>query len=114
MKLLRVGAAWRRESRPFWQPMGPRGTFPAHVRDIDGETLSPAGLAKIAAIDPMSLPVVGGSPRIGPCVVRPLNFICIGLNYADHAAETGRGDPAGADRVPESRSAPTMGQTTTW
>ena len=72
-----------------------------HVADIDGAALSPAGLAKIAALDPSSLPVVAGSPRIGPCVVRPVNFICIGLNYADHAAETGAAIPKEADRVPQ-------------
>ena len=65
----------------------------AHVRDIDGDALSPAGLAKIAALDPASLPKIEGAPRIGACVVRPLNFICIGLNYADHAAETGAAIP---------------------
>ena len=59
------------------------------VPDIDGHTLSPAGLAKLAAIDPATLPVVHGTHRIGPCIARPLNFVCIGLNYADHAAETG-------------------------
>jgi 2-keto-4-pentenoate hydratase/2-oxohepta-3-ene-1,7-dioic acid hydratase in catechol pathway len=58
------------------------------VRDIAGETLSPAGLAKLAALDPGNLPLVSGQPRIGACVARPLNFVCIGLNYADHAAES--------------------------
>jgi ureidoglycolate lyase len=61
----------------------------AVVRDIDGFALSPHGLAMLASIDPASLPSVSGNPRIGPCVVRPTNFVCIGLNYADHAAETG-------------------------
>ncbi|HEY0418482.1 MAG TPA: fumarylacetoacetate hydrolase family protein, partial [Acetobacteraceae bacterium] len=45
--------------------------------------------AKLAEIDPKTLAAVRGNPRIGPCVARPLNFVCIGLNYADHAAETG-------------------------
>ena len=61
----------------------------AHLRDIDGDALSPAGLARLAAIYPASCPTVEGASRIGPCVVRPLNFVCIGLNYADHAAESG-------------------------
>jgi 2-keto-4-pentenoate hydratase/2-oxohepta-3-ene-1,7-dioic acid hydratase in catechol pathway len=63
------------------------------IGDINGETLSPAGLAKIAAVDPKTLPMVRSNPRIGACIARPLNFICIGLNYADHAAETGAKPP---------------------
>jgi 2-keto-4-pentenoate hydratase/2-oxohepta-3-ene-1,7-dioic acid hydratase in catechol pathway len=58
------------------------------VPDIDGQSISPAGLARLATIDPKTLPVVQGTHRIGACVVRPLNFICVGLNYADHAAES--------------------------
>ncbi len=57
--------------------------------DIGGDTIGPESLARLAALDPASLPAVHGNPRLGPCVARPLNFICIGLNYADHAAETG-------------------------
>ena len=63
------------------------------VRDIDGFALSEASLQMIGRIDPASLPKVEDSPRIGPCVVRPLNYVCIGLNYADHAAETGNPIP---------------------
>ena len=65
----------------------------AVVRDIDGWALSPTSLAMLASIDPKTLPKVDGSPRLGPCVVRPVNYICIGLNYADHAAETGAAVP---------------------
>ena len=64
------------------------------VADINGATLSPAGLAKIAGADPKTLPLVRSTPRIGPCIARPLNFVCIGLNYADHAAETGATPPS--------------------
>ncbi len=63
------------------------------VRDIDGEALSPEGLRKLAALDWRALPKVAGSPRVGPCVARPLNYVCIGLNYADHAAEAGQAIP---------------------
>ena len=63
------------------------------VSDINGTTLSPAGLAKIAGASSSTLPLVRSSPRIGPCVARPVNFVCIGLNYADHAAETGATPP---------------------
>jgi len=59
------------------------------VREIDGYALSEASLKTIASVDPDTLPKVEGNPRIGPCVTRPLNYVCIGLNYADHAAETG-------------------------
>jgi 2-keto-4-pentenoate hydratase/2-oxohepta-3-ene-1,7-dioic acid hydratase in catechol pathway len=66
----------------------------AHVHDIAGETLSPAGLARLAALDPASLPLVPGAPRLGPCVAGTGKFICIGLNYSDHAAETGAPVPS--------------------
>jgi len=59
-----------------------------HVPDIAANVIGPEGLAKLAAIDPHSLPVVAGQPRIGPCVGQVGKFICIGLNYADHAAES--------------------------
>jgi 2-keto-4-pentenoate hydratase/2-oxohepta-3-ene-1,7-dioic acid hydratase in catechol pathway len=92
MKLLRIGAPGA-EKPAILAADGTTRDLSAHIRDIDGEALSPAGLAKIAAIDTASLPVIEGTPRIGACVVRPLNFICIGLNYADHAAETGAAIP---------------------
>lgn len=59
------------------------------VPDIAGDTLSPKGLAKIRKAKIDKLPVVKGNPRIGPCVGKVGNFIAIGLNYADHAAEAG-------------------------
>ena len=59
------------------------------VPDLAGEHLGRESLARIKAANPDDLPVVGGSPRIGPCVARPCNFIAVGLNFADHAAETG-------------------------
>ena len=64
-----------------------------HVDDITGATLDDATLARLAAIDPASLPKVAGSPRIGPCVGNIGKFLCIGLNYSDHAAETGAAIP---------------------
>jgi len=66
----------------------------AHVADITGDMLSPDGLAKLAALDPAALPKVDGAPRIGPCVAGSGKFICIGLNYSDHAAETGAPIPS--------------------
>ncbi|MDB5720297.1 MAG: 2-hydroxyhepta-2,4-diene,7-dioate isomerase [Alphaproteobacteria bacterium] len=60
-----------------------------HVADIGGAALAPDSLARLAALDPNALPLVSGSPRIGPCVGAIGKFLCIGLNYSDHAAETG-------------------------
>ena len=59
------------------------------VSDIAGKTLDPAALAELGKLDPSSLPLVSGEPRLGPCVAGTGKFICIGLNYSDHAAETG-------------------------
>ena len=92
MKLLRVGAPGA-EKPAILAADGTLRDLSAHVPDINGAALSPAALAKIAAIDPASLPKVEGNPRIGACVARPVNFVCIGLNYADHAAETGAAIP---------------------
>jgi 2-keto-4-pentenoate hydratase/2-oxohepta-3-ene-1,7-dioic acid hydratase in catechol pathway len=64
-----------------------------HVADLDGAALSPAGLARIAALDPTKLPVVDGAPRYGVPVAGTRQFIAIGLNFADHAAETGAAIP---------------------
>src|SRR3954464_2516881 len=63
------------------------------VPDVAGDTLLPATLARVSKIDPASLPPVNGTPRIGPCVGRVGKFICIGLNYSDHAAESGMAVP---------------------
>jgi 2-keto-4-pentenoate hydratase/2-oxohepta-3-ene-1,7-dioic acid hydratase in catechol pathway len=59
------------------------------VPDLAGEHLGRDALARIRAANPEDLPLVAGAPRIGPCVARPCNFIAVGLNFADHAAETG-------------------------
>ena len=90
MKLLRVGPPGA-EKPAILAPDGSVRDLSAHVSDFGAEALSPAGLAKLAAIDPATLPIANG--RIGPCVPRPVNFVCIGLNYADHAAETGAAIP---------------------
>jgi 2-keto-4-pentenoate hydratase/2-oxohepta-3-ene-1,7-dioic acid hydratase in catechol pathway len=92
MKLLRVGPVGA-EKPALLDAHGTMRDLSAHVHDIDGAALSPAKLAGLAALDPASLPTIEGSPRIGACVTRPVNFICIGLNYADHAAETGNAIP---------------------
>jgi 2-keto-4-pentenoate hydratase/2-oxohepta-3-ene-1,7-dioic acid hydratase in catechol pathway len=60
-----------------------------HVDDICGNTITPRSLAALAALEPASLPLIQGEPRLGPCVGSVGKFLCIGLNYSDHAAETG-------------------------
>jgi 2-keto-4-pentenoate hydratase/2-oxohepta-3-ene-1,7-dioic acid hydratase in catechol pathway len=64
-----------------------------HVDDLAGASLSPAGLRRIAALDPASLPLLAPGFRFGPCVGRVPKFLCVGMNYADHAAETGAAVP---------------------
>jgi ureidoglycolate lyase len=88
MKLLRYGKAGA-EKPGVLDADGKIRDLSGVIGDVDGATLSPASLRKLAKIDPTTLPLVKGRPRIGACVARPLNFVCIGLNYADHAAETG-------------------------
>ena len=88
MKLMRVGAPGA-EKPAILAADGTIRDLSAHVADIGGAAIGPEGLAKIAAIDPATLPVVPAGTRIGPCVAGTGKFICIGLNYSDHAAETG-------------------------
>jgi len=88
MKLLRYGPPGA-EKPGIFASDGTIRCLSGLVRDIDGYALSDASLRMLASVEPSTLPKVEGNPRIGPCVARPLNFVCIGLNYADHAAETG-------------------------
>jgi ureidoglycolate lyase len=88
MKLLRYGPPG--QERPgMLDASGTIRDLSGVIPDLAGEALSPAGLARIAALDPASLPAVSGTPRLGPPVTGMKNLVCIGLNYADHAAETG-------------------------
>lgn len=64
------------------------------VRDIDGAALAPASLATLRALDHARLAAVEGRPRLGPCIARPGKFLCIGLNYHDHAEESGLPAPS--------------------
>jgi len=64
-----------------------------HVDDVTGATLDDATLDRLRALDPATLPAVPGNPRIGACVGNIGKFMCIGLNYSDHAAETGAAIP---------------------
>jgi 2-keto-4-pentenoate hydratase/2-oxohepta-3-ene-1,7-dioic acid hydratase in catechol pathway len=92
MKLIRYGAAGA-EKPGMLDADGVLRDLSAHVEDITGDVLSEEALDKLRAIDPASLPVVEGDPRIGPCVGNIGKFMCIGLNYADHAEETGNPFP---------------------
>ena len=93
MRLLRHGP--KGQERPgLIDDRGVIRDLSARVADIAGDALLPESLTRLAALDPDSLPVVPGSPRLGPCVGQVGKFICIGLNYADHAAESGLPVPA--------------------
>ncbi len=88
MKLLRYGDPHQEK----WGILDAEG----HTRILDdafvgltGDPFSPEWLAQLQAMDPEKLPILKADRRIGPPIPRPLNFVCIGLNYADHAAETG-------------------------
>jgi 2-keto-4-pentenoate hydratase/2-oxohepta-3-ene-1,7-dioic acid hydratase in catechol pathway len=91
MKLMRVGPLGQ-EKPAILDKDGKVRDLSAHVSDIGGDAISPEGLAKIAALDLASLPEIAAD-RIGPCVAGTGKFICIGLNYSDHAAETGAAVP---------------------
>ena len=92
MKLLRYGDAGA-EKPGMLDADGNIRDLSAHVADIGPETLGDEALAKLAALDVNSLPVVDGNPRLGACVTGYTKFMCIGLNYSDHAAETGAAIP---------------------
>jgi 2-keto-4-pentenoate hydratase/2-oxohepta-3-ene-1,7-dioic acid hydratase in catechol pathway len=89
MKLVRYGPAGR-EKPGILDGDGRIRDLSGLVPDIAGETLSPKSLAKLARLKADTLPQVRGNPRLGACVGKVGNFLAIGLNYADHAAETGQ------------------------
>jgi 2-keto-4-pentenoate hydratase/2-oxohepta-3-ene-1,7-dioic acid hydratase in catechol pathway len=93
MKLLRYGQAGA-EKPGLLDADGNIRDLSAHVPDIDGTTFAPETLARLKRLDPASLPLVTAASRIGPCVGKVGKFICVGLNYADHAAESGMEVPA--------------------
>ena len=88
MKLVRYGAPGR-EKPGMLDAQGRIRDLSKIVPDITGDALSQKGLAKLRKLNPDKLPLVRGNPRIGPCVGKVGNFIAIGLNYSDHAAEAG-------------------------
>ena len=88
MKLVRYGEKGA-EKPGLIDKSGQLRDLSAHVKDLDGAAYSPDSLKKLAAIDPASLPAVSGKPRFGAPVTGISKFVAIGLNYVDHAKETG-------------------------
>ncbi|WP_350335983.1 fumarylacetoacetate hydrolase family protein [Coralliovum pocilloporae] len=92
MKLLRYGPKGS-EKPGLLDADGNIRDLSEHISDLSGDTLSDASLDKIRELNIADLPWVGGNPRIGPCVGQVGKFVCIGLNYADHAEESGMALP---------------------
>ncbi len=88
MKLLRYGSP-KKEKPGLLSADGTIRDLSHVIADLGGDALSPESLERLRRLDPSTLPAVSGSPRIGPCVGSVGKFICAGLNYSDHAAETG-------------------------
>lgn len=93
MKLLRHGAPGA-EKPGLLDGEGRIRDLSSVIPDIAGEAITPEGLQRLRALDVSALSLVDGAPRLGPCVGRVGKFVCIGLNYSDHAAETGAQVPA--------------------
>jgi 2,4-didehydro-3-deoxy-L-rhamnonate hydrolase len=88
MKLVRYGPPGK-EKPGLIDAEGKLRDLSKKVKDIDGAALAPAELTRLAKLDPKKLPLVKGRPRLGPCVATPSKFVAIGLNFSDHARETG-------------------------
>lgn len=87
MKLLRYGPEG--QEKPGLLHDGTIRDLSGQIDDLSGDALNDASLAKLRAINPAALPIADGDPRVGACVGQVGKFVCIGLNYADHAAESG-------------------------
>ncbi|QPF84087.1 fumarylacetoacetate hydrolase family protein [Bradyrhizobium genosp. L] len=92
MKLVRYGEKGA-EKPGLVDKSGQLRDLSAHVKDLTGDTYSPDSLKKLAGLDPASLPAVSGKPRFGAPVTGISKFVAIGLNYTDHAKETGAAIP---------------------
>ena len=88
MKLVRYGPAGK-EKPGLIDAEGKLRDLSRKVKDIDAQALAPAKLRELAKLDAKKLPLVKGRPRLGPCVATPSKFVAIGLNFTDHAKETG-------------------------
>ena len=92
MKLVRIGEPGK--ERPALLDNERLRDLGEVIADVSGDALLPESLAKLRALDPQSLPLIGGSPRIGPCVGSVGKVICVGLNYRDHAVEANMAIPS--------------------
>jgi 2-keto-4-pentenoate hydratase/2-oxohepta-3-ene-1,7-dioic acid hydratase in catechol pathway len=92
MRLLRVGPPGQ-ERPALLDEQDQLRDLSAHCADIAGDTLLPASLARLAALDPATLPLLATAQRVGPCVGGVRKIVGVGLNYADHAAEAGMAVP---------------------
>src|SRR5262249_10133815 len=92
MKLLRYGPVGQEKPGMLDRDGGIRD-LSGTLRAIGGEALAPASLDRLRRLDPATLPLVSGNPRLGPCVARVSKIVAIGLNYRAHAAETGAAIP---------------------
>lgn len=92
MKLLRYGSPGH-ERPGLLDSTGTIRDLSSVIADLSGDSLRPASIARLKAIDSHTLPAVSGQPRLGPCVGRVGKMVCIGLNYSDHAAESGMALP---------------------
>ena len=92
MKLLRYGSAGK-EKPGLLDQDGSIRDLSSVINDIDGETLSPRSIEQLSGIEPESLPTVTDEPRLGTCVGNIGKLVCIGLNYSDHAKESGMAIP---------------------
>jgi len=92
MKLVRYGPPGK-EKPGLLDAEGKVRDLSRKVKDIDASALAPGELARLRKLDPKKLPLVKGRPRLGPCVATPSKFVAIGLNYIDHAKESGNPIP---------------------
>ena len=88
MKLLRYGEIGK-EKPGILDQEGKIRDLSNHISDINGDNISKESLNKISSIDVSLLPIIPDNTRLGACVGNIGKFLCIGLNYSDHAAETG-------------------------
>ncbi|MGX9935067.1 fumarylacetoacetate hydrolase family protein [Advenella kashmirensis] len=93
MKLIRYGES-KQEKPGIVDSDGRIRDLSGVISDVDGSTITESGLARLRGLDISTLPVVQGNPRVGPCVGNIGKFVCIGLNYSDHAAESGLPEPS--------------------
>jgi 2-keto-4-pentenoate hydratase/2-oxohepta-3-ene-1,7-dioic acid hydratase in catechol pathway len=93
MRLLRVGES-ERETPAILDNEGRIRSLAGIIDDVAGDVLSDKGLKRLQALDVTDLPIIDAATRVGPCVGRVGKFLCVGLNYSDHAAETGMAIPS--------------------